>query len=282
MKRMSEHVPRRVAAGLRDRQLLRRIVVVGLLAFAVGYGLTALLLFGGGPDGVVITVPDVRRLDAAQARRQLVRAELTVEFADSLPNPLVPAGAVVAQSPLPGQEVGPGSRIRLILSSGRERRTIPEVATLTREQAVKLLEASGLRVVPQEVRHARAAGRVVGTQPAAGTTVAVPAAVRLLISAGPPMVEVPSLAGLFEGEARAALEAAGLRMGEVERVFHLRDAEGAVLGQIPSPGDSTRLGSAVSLRVVTHQLPGRPVPDAPDPAPAPEPEQHPAAREGAP
>lgn len=279
---MSKGVRWWASLGVRNRQLLRRIVVVGLLAFGVGYGITA-LLFGGGPDGVVVTVPDVRRLDAAQARRQLSRAELDVVFADSLPNPQVPRGAVVAQSPLPGQEVGPGSRVRLILSSGRERRTIPQVTTLSREHAVKLLEASGFRVVVQETPSPRAAGRVVGTQPAAGATVAVPAAVRLLVSAGPPMVAVPSLAGLFEGEARAALQAAGLRMGEVERVFQLGDAEGAVLGQVPAAGDSSRMGSAVSLRVVTHQLPGVPVPGAVDPAPAPEPdaELRPAGREGA-
>ncbi|MBW3630717.1 MAG: PASTA domain-containing protein, partial [Gemmatimonadetes bacterium] len=198
-----------------SRETGRRVIIVSIPAFIIGYVVTALLFFGGGPRAAVVTVPDLRTLTASRARRTVERGDLVLEVTDSLPNGRIPRGAVVAQTPLPGREVAPETPVRVILSRGPERRVVPAVETYPRKQAERILVATGFRVVVHAVPDARLKGRVVGTLPAAGGTVQMPGTVRLLISAGPPRVAVPPLVGRLRGEAEALLSQAGLRVGTV-------------------------------------------------------------------
>jgi beta-lactam-binding protein with PASTA domain len=242
-----------------DRRWLLRILGVGLVGFLLGYALTALLFLGDGNRDPVVTVPDLRELAIDAARRQAERAGLGVEVGDSLPHASAPAGRVLVQSPLPGREVAPNAAIRVILSTGPERRAIPVVGSLTRQQAERVLSASGFQVQVEEVPNPLPAGRVVGVDPAVGTEVRVPSVVRLRVSAGPPLVAVPDLAGLNEVDARRVLESAGLQLGEVEFEFGGFDAAEAVRLQDPLPGDSIRQGQAVRVWIVSDRLPGIPV-----------------------
>ena len=237
------------------RQTTRRAILVSVPMFIVGYLLTALLFFGGGPRAEVVTVPDLRTQTVGRARRLVERADLVFEVTDSLPNARIARGAVVAQTPLPGREVAPETPVRVILSQGRERRGVPRVDAYSRPQAERILLASGFRVVVHAVPDQRRAGRVVGTLPAAGGTVQMPGTVRLLVSAGPPLVAVPTVAGLYRAEAEEAIRRASLRVGEVTLEMRLDVAEAIVLGQTPAPGDSVRAGRAVDLHVATQQPP---------------------------
>jgi serine/threonine-protein kinase len=246
-------------ARRRDRRFGLRVLAVLVGMFVVGYAVMALLMILTAPRRSVATVPDVRWMPVPQARGALEAAELKLEVGDSISNPTVAAGAVVAQTPLPGQEVGPGSRVRVILSSGPSRRTVPDVSMLSREQATRVLEATGFKVVVSETKNLRAAGRVLGTEPRTGATLPIAATVQLLVSAGPPLVAVPALLGRSEGQVAALLDAAGLRSGEVRHVFDFDTPPGEVLSQNPAPGDSVRMGSAVDFVVATRDLPGTPV-----------------------
>lgn len=241
-----------------DRRLLKRILVVGVGAFIVGYGLAALTFYSGTSYPDIVNVPDLRTMPATSARRALERIGLQLEIGDSLPNPEVAAGAVVAQSPLPGREVPPGTPVRVIISSGAQRRPIPSVESLGQSQAVALLESAGFTVAVDSVEDQQPAGRVLGIQPAAGTAVALPATVRLRVSSGPPFVEVPYVVGMDESVAREVVSAAGLRVGDVHYIFSF-NPEGEVLGQEPAPGDSIRAGTRIVFRVSTHRLPGEAV-----------------------
>lgn len=242
-----------------NRRFVLRVLAVAVGMFVAGYALMAIVMLATAPRRTIATVPDVRWMPLARARGTLGAAELKLEVGDSISNPTVAAGAVVAQTPLPGQEVGPGSRVRVILSSGPSRRTVPDVSMLSREQAARVLEATGFKVVVSEAQNLKAAGRVLGTEPRTGATLPVTATVRLLVSAGPPMVAVPSLAGQSEQQVPAVLDGAGLRLGETRHVFDFDAPVGAVLSQSPAPGDSVRMGSAVDVVIATRNLPGTPV-----------------------
>jgi serine/threonine-protein kinase len=130
---------------------------------------------------------------------------------------------------------------------------------LSREQATRVLEATGFKVVVSESQNLKAAGRVLGTEPRTGATLPVTATVRLLVSVGPPMVAVPSLLGQNESQLATLLDGAGLRLGEARHVFDFDTPVGAVLSQNPSPGDSARMGSTVNVVIATRNLPGTPV-----------------------
>lgn len=242
-----------------DRRWLARILVIGVVAFALGYAVTALLFFRGVKLPPVATVPDLREMEADRARRLVEEAGLELVVGDSLPHPDMAAGAVLAQSPLPGREVAPGTAVRVMLSAGPVLRSVPVVGALTRAQAESLLTSYGFQVQVREAADTRPAGRVVGVEPAPGTRVRVPSRVVLVVSAGPPMVAVPDVVGLAESEARAVLEGAGFRVGEADYVYQGLGALPTVLGQDPAPGDSLAQGSVVRIRVASDRLPGTPV-----------------------
>jgi len=269
----SPPAPTAPAAPGRRRWLRVAGLVVG--AFVVGYVLTALIFFPGWGRRAIVTIPDLRGKPFAEARRAAEDVDLHVERGSVLFHPTVRAGAVLAQSPLPGQEVTRGAAIRVTLSGGPERMPMPDVSDLAAPQAQDLLTRIGFRVRIRIVISDRPEGRVLGTVPAAGTPVSVPSVVELTLSAGPPEVVVPSvavpdLAGLPEPAAREALRSAGLRLGSVEYDPDSSAPLGGVASQSAAPGDSVKAGTAVRITISGSPPPGAVRPDsAPATPPAP-------------
>ncbi|MEW5928447.1 MAG: PASTA domain-containing protein [Gemmatimonadota bacterium] len=258
------------------RRFLLRLVGLGLGAFVVGYVLTTLLVFPGFGRQAIVTVPDLRGRTFDAARRAADDAGVDVERGPSLYHAAADSGAVLAQSPLPGQEVTRGSVVRLTLSAGRERRPVPQVGDLTADQAQSLLQRTGFAVRVRRVLSDRAAGRVLGVNPKEGTQLPVRSTVELTLSAGPPVVvvpvvAVPDLANLPEPEARAALRGVGLRMGEVGYDPDSPVPLGGISSQSPAAGDSVRAGTSVRVTIsgTAPPAPAEPPADSAGATPAP-------------
>lgn len=240
--------------------IVARVLAVGLGAFVAGYLLVWIVFFPGLGRDAIVTVPDVRNQRLPAAARVLEGAGLTVERGSTLANPTVPAGAVLAQTPLPGQEVMRGAAVQVILSSGPERHPVPSVRGMRAKRAAALLEAYGFTVAIQEVEDASPEGTILEMTPAAGAMAVVPSEIRMRVSAGPPWVEAPGVVGMERDAARAALEAAGLRVGDVGYDPYALAEPGVIVSQSPAAGDSIRQGSGVGIVVA-----------GTDPTPAPEP-----------
>ena len=238
----------------RDWRFIRRILLLVAGAFLIGYLGAAIWMRSGAPDRGVTTVPDLRASTLGEAEREANDASLVLEAIDSLPHPSTPRGHVLMQSPLPGQEVAPGTGIQVILSSGPARHAVPQVAGLSVDRAADLLRASGMEPTIQLVEDMAPEGSVVGTEPAAGTLLEIPAQLLLRVSSGPPLVEVPDLVGMHESELEEALSAAMLEVGEISHELRLMDEEGRVFAQEPAAGDSITAGSAVNVSAATLRL----------------------------
>lgn len=230
-------------------RILLWIVGVGLASFLLGYVATTVLFFPSRDRPEIVTVPDLRGSTEDAARRELSRVGLELEVGNALAHPRIPSGAVLAQEPLPGREVSPGSTIRVTLSAGRDRRTVPPLAGYTAEQARSVLEGMGFTVEVEETPSEREPGELLEVRPAPGTAVELPTAVRLVVSAGPPPVEVPSLYNLPVSAAEATLEAAGLRLGNVEYSPSPEVPLGGIHAQHPEAGSELPQGSAVDVVV---------------------------------
>lgn len=221
-------------------------IVIG--AFAIGYGVTA-LSFTSGAGIDVVTVPDVRTMTIPDAGRAMERAELELALGDSFPNAESPAGSILAQSPLPGQEVSRGTTVEVFVSTGAPRPTVPSVDGMPMNLATRALQAAGFDVLVQDTPGVAAVGAVVGTDPPAGTAVQLPASVRLWVSSSPPRIEMPTLIGMLEAVARQTVEDAGLEVSEIEYQSTEFGEPGSVVTQEPAPGDSVNLGTDVRMRV---------------------------------
>jgi serine/threonine-protein kinase len=114
------------------------------------------------------------------------------------------------------------------------------------------LRARGLRAaVGQPVASRRyAEGQVAGQSVDPGTTVRMWTRVALRPSSGPPLVDVPKLAGQGQAAARAALKDLRLAVGTA-RQASLTVPRGLVVRTEPGPGQPVREGGTVTLVVST-------------------------------
>ncbi|HEU4556206.1 MAG TPA: PASTA domain-containing protein [Longimicrobium sp.] len=272
-------VRRRVRAYFDERRLLKYIIYCGLGGFFLGYLLITLLFFPGFGRSAIVTVPDVRGMPQNSARRALERAGLEMARGTTLNNPRVPAGRVLSQVPLPGQEASRGSDVRIILSAGPDKRPVPSIAGMDRDEAISLLQRMGFQVRLRHVTNTAEEGTLLGIDPKAGTQVAMPGVVVLNISAGPPKIVTPSVLNVTQEQAAATLEAAGLRLGRISYDSTSAAPLGDIVAQSPAAGDSIRMGGAV--RITLSGRDPRP-PPPPDSAAAAIPTDSAAAAEGEP
>lgn len=234
----------------RRRELLTAVLVVAL--FAGGYVAAARLIFPVGQEaeaGEVVQVPDLVGLAREEADRSVTGAGLALRVQAHVPHPEAPAGAVVAQTPLPGQYARPGAPIQVTLSSGPERRRVPDLRGLSDRQGAIVLERLGFRSAVDSTRSPAQRGQVVGTRPDPGQELDLPAEVTLLVSEGPRTAEVPDLSGRHVEDVPTILRDAGLDLGDVTYEPDAFQAAGRVIAQSPPPGYALRRGGAVSIRV---------------------------------
>jgi beta-lactam-binding protein with PASTA domain len=209
-------------------------------------GVAAALLLG--TKGVM--VPDVTGQSQTVAVVRLQRVGLTPVVSQST-SAAVPAGTVLTQTPRGGSRVKRGSRVSIAVSSGPESLAMPKVVGLKSAQALAKLQAAGLQPTTQSQPSAKvSAGVVISTVPSAGTDLQKGSGVVVVVSSGPQQVDVPEVTGETQAEAKAALTAAGLKLGTVTaQAAPGAQAAGTVLSQSPTAGTSLQTGQAVSLVV---------------------------------
>ncbi|TPW73796.1 Stk1 family PASTA domain-containing Ser/Thr kinase [Schumannella sp. 10F1B-5-1] len=131
---------------------------------------------------------------------------------------------------------GPGARI-----------DVPSVADSSVADATAKLTEAGLRVDPQQGQVASLdvpAGQVAATDPDSGVAVARDSVVKLLISTGPEMIDLPGLVGLDEKAADAVVSSHWTKGTDTVRQFS-SDAEGGIVLQalgVDAKGDTVDLG----------------------------------------
>lgn len=127
-------------------------------------------------------------------------------------------------------------------------RTVPDLVDMNYENAQeKLLDLDLGYVIEQEPSSEFAEGHVISTSPASGAIVTRGDDIVLTVSTGVETVEVPSLVGLSEQDARKALEKAGLKLGVVRATSDPEAEEGTVLDASAEEGEQIAIGMTVDL-----------------------------------
>ena len=214
---------------------------------------------------VRVRVPDVRGRTPAVAG--LV---LRTEGLEAAPEPYptqesgASAGTVVVQAPEPGADVAAGSQVQLTLATpwtiavpDLRTRTTAEAEGILAEAAAALIEQLGLSTglpglsmgAVTERADPAAPGTILEQVPAAGERASLYAAVDVVVSALATRT-VPSLAGLTQSGAAAALAAAELALGGVT-ARPAESAPGTVVAQDPIAGAEWPRGGRVAITLAT-------------------------------
>ncbi len=137
-------------------------------------------------------------------------------------------------------EYGPGSYITMPQTYMRAASAV--TSDLAALGLSAILEEDFSDIVPQ--------GQVISSDPEGGQPVHKDAEVRLIVSKGVDMRTVPDLVGVSKQEAAAALQAAGLALGDVDEDFSEEVPEGMVISQKVEKNSSiphdTQVGIVVS------------------------------------
>jgi beta-lactam-binding protein with PASTA domain len=127
----------------------------------------------------------------------------------------------------------------------------PAMVGMTVAEAESAAQAVGLAVTVdgQEYSESIPAEAVVATDPPAGSSLAPGEGVGLIVSLGPERYDVPTIVGLSQADAEAALADLTLVAGEVTSDFSEDVAEGLVIAQNPEAGTEVKREAAVSFVV---------------------------------
>lgn len=135
--------------------------------------------------------------------------------------------------------------------------SIPSLAGLSQAAAVAKLEDLGLDpVLSTEFSNTVPSGNVIRTDPAALTLVNEHSTVAVVVSKGSSEVTIPAdLPGRTESEVRSMLSALDLKFKPNLRVDDPQIQSGLVVTTDPPPGQSVAVGTEVTLKISTGQVP---------------------------
>jgi serine/threonine-protein kinase len=155
---------------------------------------------------------------------------------------------VISTDPFAGDSIAAGGTVKLVISKGAERYTIPALLALTPEAAVNLLAKSPLKAGEiTEVFNAKVPkGFVISANPAPGTRVKRDTIVDLVVSKGVQTFDLTSYLGKNGEEALNELTMAGFNV-TATYVYDEKVMPGEVISQQPAAGSPLPKGAAVEI-----------------------------------
>lgn len=164
-------------------------------------------------------------------------------------------GIILSQKPEAGTRVIDGSQVTLVVAASMDDITIPNLYGLTEDKAKKALDQENLKhyTVKSVSSETVEEGKVVYSDPKAGSIVSADTDIVVFISSGPTTatvetITVPDVIGLKQEGARAFLE----KLGFTNINFVTEDSmtpKGIVLLQSPSAGSVAGAGDTIKITI---------------------------------
>lgn len=160
----------------------------------------------------LVVVPETIGLSITDATDRLTAAGFTVGEISEAADETVAAGLVLALvTPGGAVELEPGTVVDLVVSTGPQDRTVPDMVA-SGNAADAIVQLAALRLTATEVREfdeTIPAGEIIRYEPPPGTIVPVGTDVVIVVSDGPRPRPVPDVIGLDVADATEILEADG-------------------------------------------------------------------------
>jgi len=200
-----------------------------------------------------IETPQLVGLDVETAAQTAFDLGLRVirdkrEYSDTRPR-----NYVISQEPHEGVTVKRGRHISLTISNGPEVGTIPVIEKLAEGPAKSALRQAGFENISVRLAfHQKIPlDLAIETEPQAGAKTSRDASVTLFMSRGqkPTHASVPNIVGEMFSQAQAAIEASGLKLGNVRYETSRVMSAGQVISQSLTPGSDVPLESSINVVV---------------------------------
>ncbi|MBQ7561647.1 MAG: PASTA domain-containing protein [Synergistaceae bacterium] len=233
------------------------LLLVAMIIFASGAVAIYAVFFRPEVEGVIPNLKERSIVDAVAEAERLGFVVQIENVASTLPE-----GRVLAQSPEHGTESRKGQVIVLQVSQGGgELHDVPDVRGKTLAEAQSLINSQGFSLgdVVRIKEPNTEAGKVIAQSPAFPASINSGRKIDLLVQEGTPanknVLTVPDVNRMSEKEARNILEAAGVKVTGVDKVYSPLLPEGLAIETRPSAGSTLQSGQGVILKLATQKRP---------------------------
>ncbi len=245
-------VPEDPDAARRSRRRALAIGAALLVVLAVGVraGLNAVSAYLNVPE---VEMPSVVGRTVPQAEVILKQAGLVLDVTERANSATVPPDAIISQDQPPGKRLKQGRHVGVVVSLGARLVEVPNLVKKTVQEAQLAIDGANLKVGALQDGYDELVkpGVVMRQDPPGGSRVPVDSPVTLVISRGPPLVEMPDLVGRLLADARRLLEERGLVIAQLRTVGSTEMEPGLVIEQIPAPATQMRPGQVAIILTVS-------------------------------
>jgi eukaryotic-like serine/threonine-protein kinase len=241
--------------------LIALLSVLGVALVAVLIWLISSVLSDEPPSDTV-AVPDVVGQALEEARSSLIakgfNPQIKYQTCEATPTNQPgqcgpdSIGKVIDTTPKPGTQMNKEDTLTLVVGQEAAKVPVPDLSTLTPEEAGAKLQEAGLGLDPtygeEETDDDSLIGKVTSQDPASGTQVAKGSQVKITIGKEKDKVDVPNVVGDDFDSAKSQLEGLGFTVNKQDQPSD--KPQNQVIAQDPA-GGKARPGSTITLTVST-------------------------------
>ena len=225
-----------------------------LLLFVLSLGGTMLVLNLTNPPE--IAMPNVVGLSKEEAQKEIENVKLKFEIEKEEYNKDVPEGFIISQDPTYMEKfnkVKQGSTVKVVVSKGEEKTTVPKVVGMEKDKAVKALEDAKLKVeIVEESSKKVQEGYVISQETSPDTEAFAGDTIKIHVSTGVEKATVPDVIGKSQADAKKTLEAQGFVVAVTTSEDSSKE-NGIVLKQSLDSGKTVEKGSTVTITVNSYE-----------------------------
>ncbi len=210
-------------------------------------GSSVIVQISAGPGAAVVPVVAGETRSAAVASLTAAGFRPTVQTTASSS---VPAGQAISTIPRAGSSLTRGTSVNVLVSSGPQTVSVPDVRGELETAAALALVNAGLRAgtVTQQ-SSSQAPGTVLSQDPGGGSLVPTNSAVDLTVAKQPQQLTLINVVGAGAAQAGAELNAAGFKLNTKKKTVTDPAQDGVVVAQSPGAGSTVQHGSTVTITV---------------------------------
>jgi serine/threonine-protein kinase len=242
--------PRATPASARPASVVRvprrtRSAAPFLLGAVVAVAIAAAVFVITRPStGPSVAVPLLVGQSQSNAQQTALESRLLIDTSYRKSDD--PRGTVIAQDPAAGDFRAEQTSVHVFLSSGPKPVPLPELRGKTQAEATQALQSQFAVQVVEASSETVPKGQVIKSKPV--NVAPLDSTVQLVVSTGPPLVQVPDVAGKSYDEAAARLKARGFGAARSDQ-FNNTVPTGQAIASSPGAGAQAPKGSTVSVAV---------------------------------
>lgn len=227
-------------------------IILGILLFG-GFFYAGLYVTGALDRVPDVTIPDVTKHTVDEAKIMLENLGLELKVVSEMNDPELAANTIISQDPKYPMTTKPGKVIEVVISKGPETVKVPDVTKLELDDAIFVLEQSGLKYETYEETSLEIdKGKIIRQNPVVDENVQSQSTVSIYVSSGigDGKVKMPKLTELTEEDAIKVINTNNLKVKEpIVYKSNKERPNNVVLAQSIPEGSIIDEGTIISIEV---------------------------------